>query len=139
MLNPTFYVKVPFDADKWIRAVQARPDQRGVVHYMDLNIVEFPEGTTPPGPVVQATGAAVIGSGREIDFLTANYRPGYGYEAFPAGSARRLKGGSQRYFQITMHYAPKPARPSTIGRRSVSGSRRPPHRRRSSRCRSPPE
>lgn len=105
VLNPTFYVPVPFDVDKWIRAVQALPDQRGVVHYMDLNIVEFPEGTAPPATVVQDTGAAVIGSGREIDFLTANYRPGYGYESFPAGSARRLKGGSRRYFQITMHYA----------------------------------
>jgi hypothetical protein len=104
-LNPTFYVKVPFDTDRWIRAVQARPDQRAVVHYMDLNIVEFPEGEAPPAAVIQATGAAAIGSGREIDFLTANYRPGYGYEAFPAGSARRLKGGRQRYFQITMHYA----------------------------------
>jgi mono/diheme cytochrome c family protein len=106
VLNPTFYVKVPFDDDRWMRAVQGRPDQRGVVHYMDLNVVEFPDGAAPPATVVQATGAAVIGSGREIDFLTANYRPGYGYEAFPAGSARRLKGGRQRYFQITMHYEP---------------------------------
>ena len=73
---------------------------------MDLNVVEFPDGAAPPAVVVQATGAAVIGSGREIDFLTANYRPGYGYEAFPSGSARRLKGGRQRYFQITMHYEP---------------------------------
>lgn len=105
VLNPTFYVQVPFDADQWIRAVQGRPDQRSVVHYMDLNIVEFPVGTVPPA-VVQAIGPAVIGAGREIDFLTANYRPGYGYEAFPEGTARRLKSGAQRYFQITMHYAP---------------------------------
>ena len=104
VLNPTFYVKVPFDDDRWIRAVQARPDQRSVVHYMDLNVVEFPEGTMPPGAVVQQMGAAAIGVGQEIDFLTANYRPGYGYEAFPAASGRRLKGGRNRYFQITMHY-----------------------------------
>ena len=104
VLNPTFYVKVPFDDDRWIRAVQARPDQRSVVHYMDLNVVEFPEGTAPPGTVVQQMGAAAIGAGQEIDFLTANYRPGYGYEAFPAGSGRRLKGGRNRYFQIAMHY-----------------------------------
>lgn len=84
VLNPTFYVKVPFDADRWIRAVQGRPDQRSVVHYMDLNIVEFPVGTASPAPVVQATGPSVIGAGHEIDFLTANYRPGYGYEAFPS-------------------------------------------------------
>ena len=32
-LNPTFYVKVPFDDDKWFRAVQARPDQRQLVHH----------------------------------------------------------------------------------------------------------
>ena len=105
-LNPTFYVKVPFADDRWIRAAQARPDQRGVVHYMDLNVVEFPDGSPAPAAVIQETGASVIGNGREIDFLTANYRPGYGYETFPAGSARRLKGGKQRYFQITMHYEP---------------------------------
>ena len=104
VLNPTFYAKVPFDDDRWIRAVQARPDQRSVVHYMDLNIVEFPDGAAPPGTVVPQMGAAAIGAGQEIDFLTANYRPGYGYEAFPAGSGRRLKGGRNRYFQITMHY-----------------------------------
>jgi len=105
-LNPTFYVKVPFDSDRWIRAAQARPHQRAVVHYMDLNIVEFPEGATPPGIVVQSTGAAAQGSAREIDFLTANFRPGSGYESFPERAARRLRTGPNRYFQITMHYEP---------------------------------
>jgi hypothetical protein len=104
-LNPNFYVKVPFDSDRWIRAVQARPDQRGVVHYMDLHIVEFADGFVPPGPVVQLSPAARK-SMREIDFLTANYRPGAGYESFPDGAARRLRGGPNRYFQITMHYEP---------------------------------
>jgi hypothetical protein len=105
MLNPTFYVKVPFDSDKWIRAAQARPDQRAVVHYMDLNVVEFPAGITPPGADGQAGGAAAQAA-KEIDFLTANFRPGAGYESFPPGSARRLPSGSNRYFQITMHYQP---------------------------------
>jgi hypothetical protein len=77
MLNPTCYVKVPFDSDKWIRAAQARPDQRAVVHYMDLNVVEFPAGTTPPGADGQAGGAAAQAA-QEIDFLTANFRPGAG-------------------------------------------------------------
>jgi len=104
MLDPTFYVKVPFDSDKWIRAAQARPDQRGVVHYMDLNIVEFPAGTTP-GADGQVPAAAAQAA-QEIDFLTANFRPGAGYESFPTGAARRLPAGGNRYFQITMHYAP---------------------------------
>jgi hypothetical protein len=104
MLDPVFYVKVPFDADKWVRASQARPDQRAVVHYMDLNIVELPDGTAPgPDGLLPAAAAQTV---REIDFLTANFRPGAGYESFPAGSARRLPGGSNRYFQITMHYQP---------------------------------
>lgn len=75
VLNPTFYVKVPFDDDRWIRAVQARPDQRSVVHYMDLNVVEFPEGTAPPGTVVQQMGAAATGAGQEIDFAAARSQP----------------------------------------------------------------
>ena len=137
VLNPTFYAKVPFDDDRWIRAVQARPDQRSVVHYMDLNIVEFPDGAAPPGTVVPQMGAAAIGAGQEIDFLTANYRPGYGYEAFPAGSGRRLKGGRNRYSRsrcTTRRAAPRPM----TDRRSASGSRRRLQPTRSSKCRSPP-
>jgi hypothetical protein len=105
-LNPTFYVKVPFDDDKWFRAVQARPDQRQIVHYMDLNIVEFPEGVSPPGAVVPEGGAAAQGQAREIAFLVGNFRPGAGFEAFPAGAAKRIPRGGTRYFQITMHYEP---------------------------------
>jgi hypothetical protein len=118
MLNPTFYVKVPFDSDQWIRAVQAKPHQRGVVHYMDLNIVEFPDGAMPPGPVVQALGPSAQGSAREVDFLTANYRPGSGYESFPNGTARRVYAGANRYFQITMHYEPNG---TTVEDRSTFG------------------
>lgn len=105
MLNPIFYVKVPFDTDQWIRAVQARPDGRGVVHYMDLNIVEFPAGVTPPDPAAQGTGARGQAP-HEIDFLTSNFRPGSGYESFPERAARRLPAGGNRYFEITMHYQP---------------------------------
>jgi mono/diheme cytochrome c family protein len=105
-LNPTFYVKVPFDDDKWFRAVQARPDQRQLVHYMDLNIVEFPDGVSPPGAVVPEGGAAAQGQAQEIAFLVGNFRPGAGFEMFPAGAAKRIPRGGTRYFQITMHYEP---------------------------------
>jgi hypothetical protein len=77
-----------------------------VLFIMDLNIVEFPEGSVPSGNVVQALSPAAQKSMREVDFLTANYRPGSGYETFPTGTARRLPAGANRYFQITMHYQP---------------------------------
>src|SRR5258708_17526750 len=71
---------------------------------MDFNIVELPDGTAPgPDGLLPAAAAQTV---REIDFLTANFRPGAGYESFPAGSARRLPAGHNRYFQITMHYQP---------------------------------
>jgi hypothetical protein len=58
MLNPTFYVKVPFDSDRWIRAAQARPDQRSVVHYMDLIWVAVTAVKTSWVADGQAGGAA---------------------------------------------------------------------------------
>jgi hypothetical protein len=105
-LNPTFYVKVPFNEDKWFRAVQARPNQRHLVHYMDLNIVEFAEGVSPPGEVVPQVGRAAQGQAEEVAFLVGNFRPGAGYETFPTAAAKRIPRGGTRYFQITMHYEP---------------------------------
>ena len=72
------------------------------LHGFEYRRVAGWNGAWPDGLLPAAAAQTV----REIDFLTANFRPGAGYESFPSGSARRLPGGSNRYFQITMHYQP---------------------------------
>ncbi len=90
-----FIVRTRFAEDRWVRAAEARPGNRAVVHHIIVYVVKpgkdggFMRGKTEDG----------IGDG----FLTA-YAPGELASALPAGSAKRIPKNSLLVFQL--HYTP---------------------------------
>ena len=104
--NPCFYVEVPFDDDRWIRAVQARPDQRlvGALHGPERRRISRGHGASGDRGPADGCGGDWSRHRRSTS-SRPTFRPGYGYEAFPAGSGRRLKGGSSTgTSRSPMHY-----------------------------------
>ncbi len=85
-----FVVDPGWKEDKWISAVEARPDNASVVHHILLFVLP-PDGKMNAG----------LGSGN--DFLAA-YAPGLRPEPLPTGLARLVPAGSKLIFQ--MHYTP---------------------------------
>lgn len=82
-----FKVDPGFKEDRWIKAAEARPDNRGVVHH----IVAF---FTAPG--------ARLGGGQRGAMI--GYAPGMPPTRFPEGAAMLVPAGSQLIFQL--HYTP---------------------------------
>ena len=85
-----FVVDPGWKEDKWISAIEPRPDNPAVVHHILLFVLP-PDGKLNGG----------IGSGN--DFLGA-YAPGLRPEPLPPGLARFVQAGSKLIFQ--MHYTP---------------------------------
>lgn len=106
-----------FTEDKWVKAVEARPDNRGVVHHIIVTIVR-PDETS------------------ELSFSRSGglcgYAPGMQAKQYPEGVAIHVPKGSRLRFQ--MHYTPNGtacedrssvgmvfADPATITHESVGG------------------
>jgi hypothetical protein len=80
-----FTAKTNFGEDKWVRGIEIRPGNRGVVHHIILNMKE-------PG----TNARAMQGLGGTAPGLQATF--------YPEGVARLVKSGSEIIFQ--MHYTP---------------------------------
>ncbi|HTU93523.1 MAG TPA: redoxin domain-containing protein [Gemmataceae bacterium] len=85
-----FTVDPGFKEDKWVRASEARPGNRAVVHH--LVVVVQPPGAKPIGP-----------QNFPIDFL-AGGAPGSPPLTLPDGEAKLIPAGSKLVFQV--HYTP---------------------------------
>jgi peroxiredoxin/mono/diheme cytochrome c family protein len=84
------YVVDPgFKEDKWVKAVQARPENRAVVHHIIVS--------------VQAPGEGADGAFRTRGGL-AGYAPGMQAREYPKGVGIKIPAGSKLIFQ--MHYTP---------------------------------
>jgi mono/diheme cytochrome c family protein len=92
-----YYVKIPLTEEKYVEAVELRPDNRTVVHHSIVNVVSLPDNVTPEqliaGKKLGRTGWKLIGQA-----------PGKGFETHPEGVAKRLIPGA--YFEFNMHYTP---------------------------------
>lgn len=91
---PYQYVPVgePFAEDKWIEAVEVRPQYRAVVHHIICFII-------PPG------GTIFDVAGRDFGrHMLGAYVPGDAPVVMPPGHARKVPKGSQLMFE--MHYTP---------------------------------
>ena len=91
---PYEYVMVgePFTEDRWVQAVEVRPDFRAAIHHIIAFLI-------PPGK----TGWDVAGP----DFgkhLFAAYVPGDDPILYPAGTAKLLPKGGRLMFEV--HYTP---------------------------------
>ena len=78
-----------FTEDKWVTAVEARPDKRGVVHHIIVTIVK---------PTEDAESAFIRSGG------LCGYAPGMQARAFRPGVGIHIPAGSKLRFQ--MHYTP---------------------------------
>lgn len=83
-----FQVDPGWAEDKWIKAAEARPDNRAVVHH----IIAFIRPTDGGGRALREGGAAI------------GYAPGMPPRIYEDGTAMYVPAGSQIVFQ--MHYTP---------------------------------
>ena len=110
-----FFSKLPLEEDVYIEALEARPDNRAVVHHFAAGTRNFPQ-PPPPGPVMLGIDALNIpapsptaepgpqrngggGGGAGIVYI-----PGAGFEQYPEGFGRRVPGGANAYASFQMHY-----------------------------------
>ena len=113
-------VKVPFLEDKWIVAMQVRPSNDAVVHHMgitevalapNVNLQQLEQFSKMAASLGMPDGALNALQPAVTDPVNADaydmmgvYTPGTTFEAYPAGSAKLLKGGSNLYINANIHY-----------------------------------
>jgi mono/diheme cytochrome c family protein len=116
-----FFVRVPFDEDRFVDALEIRPSAGGVLHHGGAYVVDLPAGTrlvdgraiAPDGhrltrDEIRGVGESVFetqGASKLISFV-----PGRGFEHHPPGTAKRIPAG--KYIHFDMHYQPT-GRPET--------------------------
>ena len=84
-------IQTSFPEDQWVQAYEIMPTARGVVHHVIVSI----DG--------QGTNETPLAESGATGFW-AVYVPGYSYEIYPRGYARKLPAGAKLNFQI--HYTP---------------------------------
>ena len=104
-------VETGLNEERWVRAIEVRPGDRGVVHHVLVQLVE-------PG---KEGGRSREGG---HDFWAA-YVPGQSTFVYPEGFAKRLPKGARLRFQ--MHYTPNGTATTDRTRIGVVFADRPPH------------
>lgn len=84
-------IQTSFPEDRWVQACEVMPTARGVVHHVIVSI----DG--------QGTNESLTAESGATGFW-AVYVPGYSYEIYPKGYARKLPAGAKLKLQI--HYTP---------------------------------
>ncbi len=111
-----FLPPVPFSGDKWVVASQVMPGNGAVVHHMaitelglanwqDLDALkllsqqmQIANDITPTQPAVTVPGKP------DAPDVLGVYTPGSGFEMYPEGTAKLLKGGGGLYLNFNIHY-----------------------------------
>jgi hypothetical protein len=116
-----YMARVPVSEDKWIAAIQVRPGNRAVIHYMAITEIALDEGLTPAdlGPLARfvrqlgspngliGTRPAVTAPADPAVFdMLGVYTPGTTFEMYTDDSAKLLKGGHNVYINFNIHYQP---------------------------------
>ena len=93
---PYKYLRVHtnFTEDKWVQAAEIRPGNRGVVHHIIVSAAPKGEAGTDSGE------SARPGRSEKI----CGFAPGEQPKAYPPGTAKLVKAGSDFIFQL--HYTP---------------------------------
>ena len=107
MMN--YYVKVPFNEERFIEGVELRPGNRSVVHHSIVNVVTIPDPVTPE----QLRSGKKLGT---MGWKLIGQAPGKGAEMHIPGVAKLILPNT--YFEFNMHYTPN-GKPATD--RSVLG------------------
>lgn len=109
-----FWVKNPFNEDKFISAIEMRPGDRNVVHHGRIDVVKLPEGHTvkdgiliaPDGQPAPEPGGGVQDVPNESGerFHLISFTPGRGLERFRPGTGKRIAAGM--WIRFNLHYQP---------------------------------
>ena len=113
-------IKVPYQDDKWISALQVRAGNTVLLHHMGITEVALPDGVTPEVLDVMDTVASQIGapSGKlqiqqrvvadpanpEAYDMLGVYTPGTTFETYGEGNGKLLKSGKNVYLNFNIHY-----------------------------------
>ena len=100
-------VKLPFEEDLWVRAVEVNPGNTRVLHHVIASIVRDAEG-------------------KKRERSLAGYAPGMGPDLLPQGTGIRIPGGSYVRFQLHYTVSGKPETDST--RLGLYFAKEPPER-----------
>ncbi len=113
-------IKVPYEEDKWISALEVRAGNSGLLHHMGITEIALPDGMTPEmldvmdtlaGQVgapsfklqIQQPGVADPANPGAFDMLGV-YTPGTTFETYGEGNGKLLKGGKNVYLNFNIHY-----------------------------------
>lgn len=108
-----FFVRVPFDHDVYVKALEVRPGTAGVVHHAGVYVIDkVPDGAKlVNGRILDANGKIMTrnqvskangGSGTQEIQKLLSYVPGRGYEEYQGDAGQLIKAGSLINFY--MHY-----------------------------------
>ena len=125
-------IKVPFESDRWLSAIEVQAGNPRVLHHMGITEVRLPAGMTPDSLSELDSIARQIGapSGRVLvekpavedpqfhgsHDMVGIYTPGTTFESYGAGYGKLLKGGANLYLNFNIHY-------TTSGREETDESR----------------
>jgi len=108
-----FYIPTNFTEAKWLKAIEARPGNRAVVHHILVYYEAPPDGPRVPPAIqpnredsrIESREASGNRPPRDTGFptrLLATYAPGTDAQVFPEGTALRLAPGGLLHLQV--HY-----------------------------------
>src|SRR5262249_9254980 len=97
----------PFTEDRWVRAAEVRPGNRGVVHHINVYVFRPGRRKLPEGDELGEKLGKELFEDPSADKLSdipelASYAPGDQCFKLPAGMAKRIPKGAQLVFEL--HY-----------------------------------
>ena len=113
-------IKVPYEEDRWISALQVRAGNPALVHHMGITEIVLPDGMTPQTLNVMDAMARQIGApsfklqverpvvadpaNPDVFDMLGIYTPGTTFETYGEGNGKLLKGGKNVYLNFNIHY-----------------------------------
>jgi hypothetical protein len=113
-------IKIPYQTDRWISALQVRAGNTVLLHHMGITEVALPEGMDPqaldaadalasqigaPSGALQFQRAAVTDPSNPGAYdMLGVYTPGTTFESYGPANGKLLKGGKNVYIHFNIHY-----------------------------------
>jgi mono/diheme cytochrome c family protein len=135
-------IKLPFEDDRWLSAIEVRAGNPRVLHHMGITEVRLPEGLAPENLSALDAIARHIGapSGRVLveqpavedpqspdsHDMVGVYTPGTMFESYGAGYGKLLKGGKNLYLNFNIHYTTSDREETDVSRLALWFEPRPP-------------
>jgi len=135
-------IKLPFEDDRWLSAIEVRAGNPRILHHMGITEVRLPEGLTPENLSALDTIARHVGapSGRILAEkpavedprypgsydMVGVYTPGTTFENYAADYGKLLKGGKNVYLNFNIHYTTSGREETDVSRLALWFEPRPP-------------